>query len=63
MKTYEAPRLAVVRLMNNDIVVTDLPISSTVVPDTGNNGDGNVVPFPGSGMGGSDLGGGLDLGK
>lgn len=64
MKTYEAPRLAVVRLMNNDIVVTDMPIASTVAPDAGNKGDGNSVTFPGSGMdGGTDLGGDLGLGQ
>ncbi|WP_181163441.1 hypothetical protein [Bifidobacterium sp. UTBIF-78] len=40
MKQYEEPSMIVVKLMNNDIVATDMIISETV-PSIGGGGDGN----------------------
>lgn len=58
MKTYEAPRLAVVRLMNNDIVATDMVISETVptAPTTGGPGSGEFQGGSGTEVGGPDFG-------
>lgn len=59
MKTYEAPRLAVVRLMNNDIVATDMVISETVPtvpPTTGGPGSGEFQGGSGTEVDGPDFG-------
>lgn len=44
MKDYKEPSMTVVKLMNNDVVVTDLPIKS-VAPTEPGPGDACVV-FP-----------------
>lgn len=44
MKQYEEPSMIVVKLMNNDIVATDMIISETVPPIEGG-GDGGNCDF------------------